>query len=228
MKRFSVISVLLFLCLGVFAQDANSFKTDGNTALGKKDYANAYKNFLGALKLIEADGQSDEALSHNVGYCAYKAKMYKEAIPYLETSIFGDFKEALPHQLLVVSHLKLKNIEEAEKAVTNGLENYPGDKNLKNFAAKIYFQLGVIPYQAGNAIIKSANENEALKTDPDAYNVEVEKAKLEYDKAIPLLEKSYSYKPKNKSLITKFVNIYTVLKDTEKLEEYRQALDALQ
>lgn len=228
MKRV-LLALLIGFTLNSFAQDkdANTYKSEGNEAYKSKDYAGAFKAYAEALKLNDAEGVVDEALIYNAGYCAYKAKQYDEATPYFQKSMELGYKESKPYQMVAVIQYKQKDIDNMIETCNKGLEKYPTDAKLKDYASKAYLKKGLDFYKEGNKIKKAANESGLNETDADKFNAEYAKADIEFNKALPFMEKSYEFNNKNDKTLKALQNIYTSLKMTEKADDAKAKLEAL-
>ena len=228
MKKVFLV-LLIGLTLNSFAQDkdANAFKEEGNTAYKSKDYAGAFNAYAEALKLNDAEGIVDEALIYNAGYCAYKAKKYDDAKPCFQKSMELGYKGSKPYQMVAVIQYKQKDIDSMIETCNQGLEKYADDAKLKDYASKAYLKKGLGFYKAGNKIKKAANDAGLNESDPDKFNAEYAKADVEFNKALPYMEKSYEYNNKNDKALKALQNIYTNLKMTEKADDAKAKLEAL-
>jgi pilus assembly protein Flp/PilA len=227
MKRVLLI-LLVGLTFSSFAQkDANTLKQEGNEAYKSKDYAKAFTAYAEALKLNDKEGVVDEALIYNTGYCAYKAKKYKEAIPYFQKSIELGYKESKPYQMVAVIQYKLGDVDGMIKTCTEGLQKYPNEAKLKDYASKAYLKKGLAFYSKGSKIKKAANESGLNESDPEKFKAEYAKADDEFKKALPLMEKSYEYNSKNKKTIKALQNIYTNLEMSDKAAKMKAELEKL-
>lgn len=236
-----LLALLIGLTINVFAQekDANTLKDEGNAAYKNKDYAAAFTAYAEALKLMEADGTNDDALTYNAGYCAYKAKKLEDAIPYFKKSIEAGYKESKPYQMVAVIQYKTKDVDGMLETCNAGLEKYSDDDKLKDYASKGYLKKGLENYNEANDLTKKANEiianaKEQYPEDADAQTAEFEKAKdvqaqakVEFEKALPLVEKSAELDPKNEKALKALQNIYTKLEMTAKADEVKAKIDAL-
>lgn len=224
-----LLALLIAFTVNVFAQDkdANTLKNEGNEAYKKKDYAGAFTAYAEALTLLDAEGTIDEALIYNTGYCAYKAKKGKEALPYFQKSIELGYKESKPYQMVAVIQYKAKDIDAMIATCDAGLEKYADDAKLKGYASKGYLKKGLSFYNAGNKIKKKANESGWNESDPDKFTAEYAKADEEFKKAMPFMVKSSEYNPKNDKALKALQNIYSNLEMTEEANAVKAKLDAM-
>jgi tetratricopeptide (TPR) repeat protein len=224
-----LLALFIGLTLNAAAQekDANTFKNEGNEAYKNKDFTAAFNAYTEALKLLDAEGTVDEALIYNAGYCAYKAGLEKEALPYFQKSIELAYKESKPYQMVAVIQYKLDDIDGMIETCNKGLEKYTDDDKLKDYASKAYLKKGLDFYNVGNDIKSKANESGWNETDPDKFIAEYAKADEEFKKALPFMEKSYEYDSTNDKALKALENIYTNLKMTEKAEEVKAKLETM-
>ncbi|MDA3894264.1 MAG: hypothetical protein PF517_21600 [Salinivirgaceae bacterium] len=236
-----VLALLIGLTINVFGQekDANTLKNEGNESYKNKDYAAAFTAYAEALKLLEAEGTIDEALTYNTGYCAYKAKNLKGALPYFQKSIENGYKESKPYQMVAVIQYKTKDIEGMIETCNAGLAKFTDDEKLKGYASKGYLKQGLNFYNEANNFTKEANElisNAKVQFPEDAEAQEAEfekakelqnKAKDEFEKSLPLMEKSAEYDAENENALKALQNIYTKLEMADKAIEVEAKIKAL-
>jgi tetratricopeptide (TPR) repeat protein len=208
-------------------KDANTLKDEGNEAYKNKNYKEAFEAWAQALTLLDAEGTIDEALIYNTGYCAYKAKMQKEAIPYFEKAIELGYKESKPYQMIAVIEYKLDMIDEMIEICQKGLETYADDDKLKDYASKAYLKKGLEFYNAGNDIKSAANSSGLNESDAEAFKAEYARADEEFKKALPFMKKSYEFDNSNDKALKALQNIYTNLEMTEEANEAQTKLDAM-
>jgi len=222
MKKI-LLALFIGLTVGVFGQakDANTLKNEGNEAYKNKDFAGAFKAYSEALKLLEVQGTVDTALIYNAGYCAFKAELKNEALPYFQKSIELGYKESKPYQMIAVIQYDLKDVDGMIATCEKGLEKYNGDEKLKEYASKGYLKKGLEFYNAGNKIKKDANDSGMNATDPEKFTAEYVKADDEFKKALPFMEKAVEYNPANENALKALENIYTSLDMPEKAAEVK-------
>ena len=86
MKQFFCIGILLLSAALVHAQDAAQKINQANQALAAQKYSQAFDLYDAAMKNL-GDVKIDPSINYNIGYAAYRAEKYKEAIPYLDKAI---------------------------------------------------------------------------------------------------------------------------------------------
>lgn len=156
----------------------------------KKDYKNAVASFEQAVATSEED---TESLVYNAAIAAYRGKMYDKAAELFGKSVENGYKgeTAIYYKAAV---LKKQNKDDEYKAtLEEGAEKFPGDDKIAPALANVYVAEGNELYKAGAAILGAANEKVnagSLKTDEPAYATEVEKANVEFKKAVEILEKA--------------------------------------
>lgn len=227
--KYLVLVLFVGLSLISFAQDKSAidFNNEGNEFVRNKDYESAYTAYSKAIELYEVEGKVDTNLIYNAGYCAYKAKKYDDALPFLQKAIEFEYKKAMPYIYVAQVNSKSKDYEAMEKTLLAGLEKYPTDKNLNKLMGSCYLKQGLVPFKAGNKIKKAANVSGLNESDPDAFNAEYAKADAKFQEALPFFEKSYTYNAKSKSTVKALVNVYTNLEMTDKASSMQAELDVL-
>ena len=229
MKNLTLIALLLFSFISLTAQekkDANAFIKEGNDAYKVKKYDEAYNSFKQAVTLLEVENKVDTPLVYNTGYCAYKSKKYEEALPYFNKSIEFNYKKSKPYIYKAQILSKQKNYKEMEITLTEGLKLYEKDKNLNVLMSLCFFKQGLVFFNQGNKIKKAANESGLNKTDSVKFKAEYAKADAKFQEALPFMEKSYQYNPKNKNVLKALVNIYTNIDMKDKAEKMKKELKA--
>jgi len=156
----------------------------------KKDYENAVASFE---KAIETSEEGTESLVYNAAIAAYRGNMLDKAVELFGKSVENGYKgeTAIYYKAVVLK----KQDKEAEYKATleEGVEKFPGDDKIAPALANVYVGEGNELYKAGAAILGAANEKVnagSLKTDAPAYTAEVEKANVEFKKAVEILEKA--------------------------------------
>jgi tetratricopeptide (TPR) repeat protein len=86
MKRLVVFGILLIAVLSVNAQNAAEKIKQANEALTAKDYAKAFQLFDEAMKNL-GDVKIDASFNYNIGFTAFQAGKFPEAIVYLDKAI---------------------------------------------------------------------------------------------------------------------------------------------
>jgi hypothetical protein len=99
----------------------------------------------------------------------------------------------------------LKNLgkdEEYKATLIEGTGKFPNEKNLTTALANVYVSEGNELYKKGATILSTANQkvnSGAITTADDAYNNEVEKAKVEFRAAVEILQKAKSLDATNQN-----------------------------
>jgi len=214
MRRLLLVFVL---CLGAvvgFAQDektAVDIKNDGNEALRAKNYAGALQLFEKALGKWNAEPQdsaqlalydmaTDTALVYNMAVCAYQSKTYDKAIKYFDESIAMDYKKETAYLYKAYTYRKMNNDDEYLKTLEEALAVTPNDDKVKGLLAIVYMKDANVFYTTGAKILKQAAADVAaakFKTTDPPYLEAEGKAKDEFKKALPILEKALSFDPEN-------------------------------
>lgn len=205
------------LCLGAvvgFAQDektAVDLKNDGNEALRAKNYSGALDLYEKALVKWNAEPQdsaqlalydmaTDTALVYNMAVSAYQAKSYDKAITYFDNSIGMGYKKETAYLYKAYTYRKMKNDDEYVKTLEEALNVTPNDDKVKGLLAIVYMKDANVFYSNGAKILKEAASDVAAakyKTTDEPYKVAEAKAKDEFKKALPILEKALSFDPEN-------------------------------
>jgi len=202
MKRFFLAIVFCFGIVVGFAQDekgAVDFKNEGNEALRAKDYPKALQLYEQALSKW-ADTPKDTAMVYNMAVCAYQTKSFDKAIKLLDESISLNYKKETALLYKANVYKMMKNDVEYEKTLEVALANSPNDAKIKGLLATVYLKEANIFYTSGATILKNAAADVAVakyKTTDEPYKVASEKAKDEFKKALPLVEKALATDPQN-------------------------------
>ena len=202
MKRFFLVIAFCFGIIAGFAQDEKSaidLKNDGNDALRAKDYPKALQLYEQALSKW-GDEPKDTAMVYNMAVCAYQSKSFDKAIKLYDESIALDYKKETAFLYKANIYKILKNDEEYEKTLEAALANSPDDDKIKGMLATVYLKEANVFYTAGATILKNAAADVAAakyKTTDEPYKSAVEKAKEEFKKALPLVDKALGYDPEN-------------------------------
>jgi len=167
-----------------------------------KDYEKAVASFEQAIATSE---EGTESLVYNAAIAAYRGNMLDKAVELFGKSVENGYKgeTALYYKAAV---LKKQNKDADYKAtLEEGAEKFPGDDKISSALANVYVSEGNELYKAGADILGEANKKVnagSLKTDDAEYTAEVEKAKVEFKKAIEILEKAKVLDASNKNVQT--------------------------
>lgn len=202
MKRLFLAIVFCFGIVVGFAQDektAVDFTNEGNEALRAKDYPKALQLYEQALGKW-GDAPKDTAMVYHMAYCAYQTKSFDKAIKLLDESIALNYKKETAMLYKANIYKIQKNDVEYEKTLEVALENSPDDAKIKGMLATVYLKEANVFYTAGATILKDAAADVAAakyKTTDEPYKAAVEKAKDEFKKALPLVDKALVIDPEN-------------------------------
>lgn len=204
MKRFFSIIVM---CLGFMAINAQvvektfaDLKNEGNTAINGKDYKKALDLYEQALVKLGDQPIVDTSMIYNMGYCAYSVKNYQKALKYFDQSISMNYKKVNALVYEADSYKAMKKDAESLKALETALAIAPNDAKVKSKLAAYYVKAATGFYSRGSAIITKVNNDITagkVKTTDPAYITAEQKAKDEYGKAMPLIEKALGFDPNN-------------------------------
>jgi len=204
MKRLFLIIVM---CLGFMALNAQvveksfaDLKNEGNTAINAKDYQKALDLYEQALVKLGAEPIADTSMIYNMGYCAYSVKNYEKALKYFDQSIAMDYKKVNSLIYKADSYKAMKNDAENLKALEAALAIAPDDAKVKSKLAAYYVKSATAIYSKGSNILRKVNDEITagkLKTTDPAYITAEQKAKDEYEKAMPIIDKALSYDANN-------------------------------
>ena len=208
MKRIFLILVLSFVVVALHAQVVEKtfavLKNEGNAAIAAKDYAKALELYEQALVKLGNAPCADTSMIYNMGYCAYTSKNYEKALKYFDQSLSMNYKKVNALVYKADTYKALKNDAENLKALEAAQAIAPDDAKVKTKLAAYYVKAATGFYTKGSALIQKANNDITagkLKTTDPAYKVTEQKAKDEYTKAIPLIEKALGFDPANKTAI---------------------------
>jgi len=206
MKKLFFLVVLFISVLAVNAQVAEKtfadLKNEGNAAIKANDFPKALELYEQAMVKWGAKPIVDTSMVYNMGVCAIKAKAYDKALKYFDQAISMNYKKV--NALLYKSDVYriTKNNAESLKSLEAALALSPEDAKVKGKLATWYVGEANAIYTKGCAIILKVNNDITagkLKTTDPAYIVAEQKAKDEYKKAMPMIEKALSYDPANKT-----------------------------
>ena len=199
---FVIVMCLSFLAINaqVVEKSFADLKNEGNKAVTAKDYKTALNLYEQALVKLGNEPIADTSMIYNMGILAYNLKEYDKALKYFDQSISMNYKKVNSLVYKADSYKALKNDAENVKALEEALAIAPDDAKVKGKLATHYTKSATSIYSKGSAIITKANNDITagkLKTTDPAYIASEKKAKDEYSKALPLIEKALSYDPGN-------------------------------
>lgn len=155
---------------------------------------------LGAFeKLIEIQnsdiyvGSVDTAVVFNAALSAYNAKLWTKAIDYFNQSIEFKYGGTQPFLLKYLTYMEMKDLENAEKSLTDAFETFPADQNIL---------LNLIQFYLENEMDDAAFDyiSKAKATDQNNYSLYWAEGVLymkqdKYDDAIAALQRSVEINP---------------------------------
>lgn len=190
-------------------------KNEGNAAINTKDYQKALDLYEQALVKLGNQPVADTSMIYNMGYCAFSTKNYEKALKYFDQTASMNYKKVNSLLYEADSYKALKKDAESLKALEAALAIAPDDAKVKSKMASYYVKSATGFYSKGSAIITKANADITagkLKTTDPAYITADQKAKDEYTKAMPLIEKALTFDPANKTATQLKTAIETALK----------------
>lgn len=206
MKKLFFVVIMFISVLAVNAQVVEKtyadLKNEGNAAIKANDFPKALELYEQAMVKWGDKPIVDTSMVYNMGICAIKAKSWDKALKYFDQAISMNYKKV--NALLYKSDVYriTKNNAENLKSLEAALALSPDDTKVKGKLATYYVSEANAIYTKGSAIIlKVNNEITAgkLKTTDPAYLAAEQKAKDEYQKAMPLIEKALTFDPTNKT-----------------------------
>ena len=165
----------------------------------KEDYANAVASFEKALETTDA---GIESLVYNAGIAAYRGKLLDKAVDFFGKSAELNYRGETAYYYKALALRGLGKDGEFRETLIEGADKFPNEKNITTALATVYVSEGNELYKKGATILSSANKkvnDGELKTTDDAYNEEVEKAKVEFRAAVEVLEKAKSLDETNQN-----------------------------
>jgi tetratricopeptide (TPR) repeat protein len=204
MKRFFFVFVMFISVLAINAQVVEKtfaeLKNEGNAAVGTKDYPKALELYEQALVKLGDKPLADTSMIFNMGYCAYSSKNYEKALKYFDQSLSLNYKKVSSLIYKADTYKAMKNDAETLKSLETALSIAPDDAKVKSKLAAYYVKAATGFYSKGSAIITKVNNDITagkLKTTDAPYISAEQKAKDEYNKAFPLIEKALGFDPNN-------------------------------
>lgn len=202
MKRFILAIAFCFGIVVGFAQEektAIDLKNDGNEALRAKNYPVALKLYEQALGKW-GEEPKDTAMVYNMAVCAYQTKDFDKAIKFLDESVALNYKKETALLYKANAYKIMKKDDEYVKTLEEALAVSPNDEKIKGMLAIVYAKEANVFYTAGATILKNAAADVAAskyKTTDPQYKEAEGKAKVEFSKALPIIEKALGYDPDN-------------------------------
>ncbi|MGV8094075.1 MAG: tetratricopeptide repeat protein [Mangrovibacterium sp.] len=138
----SIVFIVVFV-LGAylgFAQNAADMITKANEALTAKEYGKAFELYENAVKNL-GDAQVDPAIYFYIGFAAFEADKFAEALPYLDKAIAANDNVAKAYEYKGNAYFKLDKYDEAVSAYKKAIE--AGSKN----KGSLYYNAGIAAYE---------------------------------------------------------------------------------
>ncbi len=146
-------------------------------------------------------------------------KRSDDAMKYLDLAISKDPKNASFHFALGTLYDRLERFDDSKKCYEKAIEFKPDYFDAYYNLGALFFNRGVKQVEAANAV--PANE-------PEKYELEKEKANVEFVKAIPYMEKAHEYNPKDRYALESLKALYYRQGMVDKLKEVEEKLKNLE
>jgi len=194
---------------------AKTYELLSESYLAKNDTVGALEVMLKGLK----EYPSNSSILVLLISIYEKNNKIEEAIKYLDLAIskqpgnesFQLFRGALFE--------RLQNTDEAIKCYEKAIELKPGYMDA-------FYNLGIIYYNRG--VKKNDVANSVPSNQPEKYNIEKNKADIEFKKALPYLEKAHELNSRDKITLESLKNVYYRLKILDKYAEIVEKLKNIQ
>jgi tetratricopeptide (TPR) repeat protein len=206
-----------------YYKDAAKYKYNGakiytliaNCYSQKKDTAEALNVLQGALK----EYSGDISLLNEVITVYLNSNKANEAMKYLNMAMTKDPKNATYLFVQGTLYDKLNKPEDAINSYMKAIEYKPD-----YFDA--YYNLGAVYYNKG---VKQVEVSNAVPSNqPEKYEIEKDKADVEFKKAIPYMEKANEINPTDKYALESLKNLYYREKMMDKHAQVLEKLKNLQ
>lgn len=161
------------------------------------EFAKAIESYT---KAIEATEENPGNLYFNAAISAYKGNLFEDAIRLFSEAEKAGYKPGDALYYRAASLKKMDRDEEYKQTLIEGVEKYSGEKRLAASLSIVYVNEGNQLYRKGVEILNAANEKvnaQTLTTTDPAYAAEVEKSKVEFKKALEVLQKAIVLDPAN-------------------------------
>lgn len=182
---------------------ARTHQLIASSYLMKKDTLGALNSLQNALKEYPSNG----TLLVEVINIYLNSNKNDEALKYLELAIQQDPKNASYYFAKGTLFDKLLKPEEAAECYMKAIE-------FKEDYFDAYYNLGALYYNKGVKQIDVANS--VPSNQPEKYEVEKDKADVEFKKAIPYMEKAHEINPTDKFTMESLKTLYYRLKMLDK------------
>jgi tetratricopeptide (TPR) repeat protein len=183
--------------------------------------ANAYqlkKDTLGALEALQEGFEKypeDNTVLTSMIQIYLDMDKTEDAMKYLDMAIRQDPNNPTFHFAQGTLYEKMENTDKAIEAYDNAIE---ADDEFFN----AYYNMGALYYNRGVQQIEVAN---AVPTSDNAtYEVELKKADVWFQKALPYMERCHELNPEDNMTMESLKNLYYRLKD---MDNYNKMLEKL-
>jgi len=185
-----------------YAQEEKSaaeITNEGNDALRVKDFTKALNLYEQAISKM-SEAPQDTAMYYHMAYSAYQIKSFDKAIKYFDESIKLDYKKETAFLYKANSYKMMKDEDGYVKTLEEALTDSPDNAKVKSMLAIVYLKQANVFYTNGAKILKDAaadvTASKYKTTDPQYKDAEG-KAKEEFKKALPVVDKALSFDPEN-------------------------------
>jgi tetratricopeptide (TPR) repeat protein len=194
---------------------AKTYSLIASSYFQKKDTTAALQILQDGLKEYSENG----ALLVEVINVYLNANKVEQAMKYLDLAIEQDPKNSSYYFAKGTLYDKLQNTDEAINCYAKAIE-------FKDDYFDAYYNLGALYYNRGVKQVDVANA--VPSSQPDKYEVEKNKADVEFKKAIPYMEKAHEINPTDKFTMESLKTLYYRLKMLDKHAEIIEKLKNLQ
>lgn len=194
---------------------AKTYSLIANSYFQKKDTAGALQVLQDGLKEYSDNG----ILLVEVINVYLNANKIDAAMKYLDIAIAQDPKNASYFFAQGTLYDKLQKPEEASTSYLKAIE-------YKEDYFDAYYNLGALYYNKGVKQVDVANL--VPSSQPDKYELEKDKADIEFKKAIPYMEKAHEINPTDKFTLESLKTLYYRLKMLDKHAEIIEKMKSIQ
>jgi len=182
---------------------AKIYSLIANSYFQKKDTVGALNVLNGALK----EYPNEVTILNEVINVYLNSNKINDAMKYLDIAMAQDPKNATYYFVQGTLYDKLDKPEDAIKSYQKAIE-------FKVDYFDAYYNLGAVYYNKG---VKQVDVSNAVPSNqPDKYEIEKDKADVEFKKAIPYMEKAHELNPTDKFAIGSLKTLYYRLKMLDK------------
>src|SRR5665648_677274 len=177
---------------------------------------------IGALQVLQEglkEYSDNGALMVEVINVYLNANKVDDAMKYLDMAIAQDPENSSYYFARGTLYDKLQKTDEATNSYLKAIE-------FKDDYFDAYYNLGALYYNKGVKQVDVANA--VPSNQPEKYEVEKEKADLEFEKAIPYMEKAHEINPTDKFTLESLKTLYYRLKMLDKHAEILEKMKNLQ